>query len=117
MDTRDATPYIVALTTVSDETAARRLVRGLIEDRVIACGTILAHGRSIYRWEGEIAEESEVVVLMKTRRDHWPDLQRSVTERHPYDVPELLALPVALGMQAYLDWVTTETGTRREKSS
>ena len=117
METRNETPYIVALTSVSDEATARQLVRGLVEDRVIACGTILPHARSIYRWEGQIAEESEVVVLMKTRRDRWPDLERSVTKRHPYDVPELLALPVASGMQAYLDWVTTETGTRREKSS
>ncbi len=116
METGNETPYIVALTTVSDETAARRLVRGLVEDRVIACGTILPHGRSIYRWEGEITEESEVVVLMKTHRNRWPDLQRSVTERHPYDLPELLALPVASGMQGYLDWVTTETGTRRKNS-
>ena len=115
MTGRDAT-HIVVLTTVADEADAVRLVRSLVEDRMIACGTIVPQGRSIYRWNDEVVEETEVVVLMKTRRDRWADLHRAVTARHPYDVPELLALPVDSGLQAYLDWVTTETGRTPEKS-
>jgi periplasmic divalent cation tolerance protein len=101
--------HLVVLTTVSSEAAARTLVQGLVGDRLIACGTIFGPARSIYRWEGKIGEEGETVIMMKTHSDRWGALRAAIRDRHPYDVPELLALPVADGLDAYLDWVTQST--------
>jgi periplasmic divalent cation tolerance protein len=101
--------FLVALTTLGTATEARALVRELVARRVIACGTVVAGAISIYRWAGEVTEADEVMVVMKTRRERWPELEASIRERHPYDVPELLALPVEGGLSAYLEWLTAET--------
>ncbi len=100
--------HLVVLTTVAGEDDARGLIRGLVEDRVIACGTMVG-ANSIYRWEGAVREERETLVLLKTRRECWGDLEKAVKRRHPYEVPELLALPVEAGLDAYLQWVNQET--------
>src|SRR5207247_195945 len=80
------------------EAQARTLVTALVAERLIACGTLVPGARSIYRWEGEVTEEGEVVVLLKTDVSRWDALCRAVRERHPYQVPELLALPVDRGL-------------------
>ncbi len=100
--------HLVVLTTVAGEDDARGLIRGLVEDRVIACGTMVS-ANSIFRWEGAVTEEQEILVLLKTRRECWGDLKNAVKRRHPYEVPELLALPVEAGLDAYLQWVNQET--------
>lgn len=86
-----------------------RLVRALLERRLIACGTLLPGARSLYRWEGKLADEREVVVMLKTRSARLEALTGAFTELHPYKVPELLAVPVAAGLEKYLDWINTET--------
>ena len=101
--------YLVALTTLGSADEARTLVRELVEQRVIACGTVLPGGVSVYRWAGEVTEAEEAVVLMKTRRERWGALEASIRELHPYDVPELLGLPVRAGLAPYLAWVSAET--------
>jgi len=105
-------PTITALTTAPSAQAAKRLVRTLVERRVIACGTVLAGAVSIYRWQGAVAEEEEVVVLLKTTAERWPLLAATLPGLHPYEVPELIALPVADGHPPYLEWVRAETGGR-----
>lgn len=95
----------VVLTTVGSEDAAERLVRALLDERVIACGTALPGARSLYRWQGAIADDREVVLLLKTVPGRLPDLVRAFTRHHPYEVPELLALPVADGAAPYLAWL------------
>ena len=100
---------IVALTTVASEDAARELVKSLVDDRLIACGTIVSRGTSLFRWDGVLTEETEFVVLMKTRLERWDALRAAVEERHAYEVPELLALPVEAGAASYLQWVVEET--------
>lgn len=99
---------LVAITTLGSETDARALVTALVEDRLIACGTLLPGARSIYRWEDRIIEEAEVVVLLKTDTTCWDALRAAVERRHPYQVPELLALPVAHGLEKYLSWIASE---------
>jgi len=99
---------LVVLTSLATEADARALVTALVTQRLIACGTILPGARSIYRWEGELTEEAEVVVLLKTDVAKWQALCSAVRERHPYQVPELLALPVDRGLDAYLSWLTSE---------
>ena len=103
-----AASAVLVLTTLGDESAARAFVKSLVEDRLVACGTILPGATSLYRWEGEITEEREVVVLLKTDDSKWAALRDAVRERHPYEVPELLAFPVEHGLDLYLSWLTSE---------
>ncbi|MBI1967265.1 MAG: divalent-cation tolerance protein CutA [Gemmatimonadetes bacterium] len=99
---------LVVLTTLGTDADARALVKTLLEDRLIACGTLLPGARSLYRWEGALQEENEVVVLLKTDASKWEALSAMVKARHPYQVPELLALPVEAGLDVYLSWITNE---------
>lgn len=106
-----ATRALVVLTTLSTVEDARELVHALVSERVIACGTVLQSGTSIYRWKNEIKDESETVVLMKTEASRWDALVAAVRARHPYEVPELLAVPVERGLEAYLSWLEAEVAT------
>ncbi|NIN09939.1 MAG: divalent cation tolerance protein CutA [Gemmatimonadales bacterium] len=112
MNAPDETTYIVVLTTLPSAEEAREFVRRLLEERLIACGTVIGSATSVYRWEGAIEEASEAQVILKTRRDRWGRLQAAVRTLHPYDVPELVAVPVEIGLSAYLDWVNQETATQ-----
>lgn len=103
------TDAIVVLTTVATTDEAVALVRALLERRIIACGTILPAARSLYRWEGKISDESEVMVMLKTRSARIESLELAFRELHPYKVPELLALPVSAGGDKYLAWISGET--------
>jgi periplasmic divalent cation tolerance protein len=103
------TDALVVLTTVASEDAGVALVRGLLDQRLIACGTLLPGARSLYRWQGDVADAREVVVLLKTRAPQLAALEAACAALHPYAVPELLALEVAAGNATYLDWLMTET--------
>lgn len=110
----EQTEASVVLTTVANDTEAERLVRALLERRLIACGTILPEARSLYRWNEAVADEREVVVLLKTGRTRLEALEAAFEELHPYKVPELLALPVTAGLHKYLTWIGDETATFAE---
>src|SRR5438876_10838895 len=103
-----AATALLVLTTLATEADARTLVTALVAERLIACGTLLPGARSIYRWEGQVTEEGEVVVLLKTDAPRWEALCAAVRERHPYQVPELLALPVERGLERYPSCVPRE---------
>lgn len=98
----------VVLTTAPDAATAERLAGQLLEERLIACANIVPGVRSVYRWEGETRHDDEVLILLKTTGASVPSLTERVTALHPYDVPEVLALPVAAGLDAYLGWVDWE---------
>jgi len=83
--------------------------RRLVEDRLAACGQQVASIRSIYRWQGEVHDEPEARVALHTRLDLVPRIVERADAEHPYDVPCVLALPVADGNPAYLDWVVGQT--------
>lgn len=105
--------YVVVTTTVADETEARELGAGLLADRLVACAQMIPI-RSLYTWKGETADEAEVLVVLKTRAELYPVLERAIRRRHRYETPEIVMLPVAGGLDAYLDWideVTTPPGT------
>ncbi len=101
--------YLMAVTTAPSEDVARTLIRSLVERRIVACGTVLPGATSIYRWKGAIEEAAETVVLLKTTVDRWEELKAVLPTLHPYEVPELVALPIAGGSKQYLDWVSAET--------
>jgi periplasmic divalent cation tolerance protein len=100
---------LVVLTTLATPEAAHDLVRELVAARIVACGTVVPAATSIYRWQGTVTAESEALVLLKTVPARWGALVEAVERLHPYDVPELLALPVQAGLPAYLAWVAAET--------
>ena len=104
-----ATDAVVVLTTVASADEAVALVQALLERRLVACGTVLPGARSLYRWEGKVADEQEHVVVLKTRAALVPALEDAFAQLHPYRVPELLALPVAAGLDRYLGWIVSET--------
>ncbi len=103
------TDAVVILTTVSSPEEGEALVRALLERRLIACGSLLPGSRSLYRWEGRIADEQETVILMKTRSAVLHAIEKAFVELHPYKVPELLALEVQWGLQKYVNWINDET--------
>ncbi len=103
------TEVVVALCTAPDPETAESLAGGLVENRLAACVNILPEIRSIYRWDNEVQRDSEVLIVIKTTRPGVDPLKRWLAEHHPYDVPELLALPVTDGLSDYLGWVIQET--------
>ena len=100
---------MVVMTTVASADEAVTLIKTLLERRLIACGQIIPGVRSLYRWNGKIADETEVIVYLKTRAARLDSLEIAFAELHPYKVPELLALPVTGGLSKYLGWITSET--------
>jgi len=105
----EASEAVVVLSTVPDEAKGREIARALVEERLAACVTVSAAVRSLYRWQGEIADETEFLLVIKTRRSLYARLEARLKALHPYTVPEILALPVAAGNEAYLKWIGEET--------
>ena len=99
------TEMLIVFTSFVHEDDAVRVVRQLVEERLIACGNLLPGARSIYRWEGAVADEREVVVLMKTRKQDWTALMSRLHELHPYATPECVAVRVAAGAPRYMAWL------------
>lgn len=110
MRARPDPPVRVVLTTCPDEETARRIARVLVEERLAACGNVVPGLVSIYRWRGEVETAGECLLLLKTRDDLLEPLGERLAALHPYDVPELLALPVIAGADGYLRWVLESTG-------
>lgn len=96
---------LVVLTTLSDAKAADRLARKTIREKKAACVSVIPAVFSHYRWKGKIERTREALVLIKTTRSAWPKLLKFLEKNHPYEVPEILALPVAQGSKAYLSWL------------
>lgn len=96
------------MTAPSGEEAAT-IVNRLVEERLVACGNVVPGLRSIYRWEGEVHDDPEVLVVLKTVEGSVRAVIERSAELHPYDVPEILVLPVNVGYGPYLDWVRNET--------
>jgi periplasmic divalent cation tolerance protein len=97
---------MVVLATCGSEGEAQRIARGLVEARLAACVNVLAAPvRSIYRWKGKVEEAEERLLVIKTTRGRFRALQREIQRLHSYDAPEIIALPIAAGARAYLDWL------------
>lgn len=96
---------LVVLVTAPDVETAVQLGRALVEERVAACANILPGVRSIYRWEDAVQDDAEVLLLIKTTTGIQPQLTARVLELHPYDTPEVIALPIVAGADAYLGWL------------
>lgn len=104
-----ATDPCVLLTTCGDRATADALARALVEQRLAACVQIMPI-HSTYAWEGAVQQEEELLLLIKSRASLYPQIEAFLTEHHPYEVPELLQLPVQQGLGKYLAWVEQNTG-------
>lgn len=100
---------LVVLTNLPDRAAAEKLAEVLLETRVAACVNILAPCRSVYRWKGAIQHDEEVPVLAKTTVERYAALEAAIRAHHPYELPEIVAVPVERGLPEYLAWVAAET--------
>ena len=101
--------YVMVLTTLPVDADGPGFARSLVEERLAACVNLLAPMESVYRWEGNIEQETERQVVIKTSRDRVAMLWDRIRELHPYDVPEFLVLPIVDGNDAYLRWVADST--------
>jgi periplasmic divalent cation tolerance protein len=99
------TDAVVVLVTAPTADVAAAIARAVVEERLAACGNVLPAVRSIYRWQGKVQDEAEVLLILKTQRRRFPELRDRILALHPYEVPEVLALPVEAGSDAYLDWI------------
>jgi len=100
---------LLVLTNVPDRAAAERLAGMLIEKRLAACVNILAPCRSVYRWKDAVQQDEEHPMLMKTTEERYPALEQALRAAHPYELPEIIAVPVERGLPAYLEWIAAET--------
>jgi periplasmic divalent cation tolerance protein len=101
--------FVVVFMTAPDADVAGRIANALVNENLVACVNILPGLRSIYRWQGKLCDEPEVLCLMKTRLDLFPALRDRITALHPYQVPEIIALPLVAGSTPYLDWIRSLT--------
>ena len=106
---------IVVLTTAGSDEQAELIATTLVEEGLAACVNLVPGVRSIYRWQGAIESAAEILLVVKTQRDCLAALRDVVLSTHPYEVPELVALPIVAGHDAYLDWLTDSTTTRTDE--
>jgi periplasmic divalent cation tolerance protein len=105
------TTAVVVLVTAPSSDVAASIARALVEEGLCACGNVVPGIRSIYRWEGKVQDDAEAMLVLKTERRLVPELKLRLGELHPYQVPELLVLPVEDGLPAYLAWVAASVRT------
>jgi len=100
---------LLVLTNLPDRIAAKALANALIERRVAACVNVLAECTSAYRWNDKVETATEVPMLVKTSAAAYPALERAIRELHPYELPEIVAVPIRCGLPDYLAWIAAET--------
>lgn len=103
-------PCLVVLTTCPDEPTASRIARELVESGLAACVSRAGPVRSTYRWQGAIQDEPEMLLVIKTVSERYPELEMRLKSLHPYEVPEVIALPVTAGSAEYLSWLEAVVG-------
>lgn len=104
--------YCIMLTTCPEENIAKEISLALVNSRLAACVTVMPPGLSIYRWQDKIHEDREHVLIIKTRDKLVEQIISRIRTIHPYEVPEIIVLPIIQGFDAYLNWLSEETRTR-----
>lgn len=96
---------LIVLNTCPDADTARRIAGALVERGLAACVNIIKGVESVYEWRGKIETDTECVLLIKCSRSAYPDLEQALQSLHPYELPEIVAVPIEAGLPAYLDWI------------
>lgn len=105
--------FLIVLTNCPNDDCAQGIARATVEAGLAACANILAPCRSIYRWQGQVETATEIPVLMKTSEARYAELEARIRALHPYEVPEIVALPLTQGLPAYWQWLADETAGER----
>lgn len=100
---------ILVITHLPDRESALALAQKLVEARLAACVSVLSGCRSVYRWKAAVESADEVPVFIKTLRERYPQVEALIRQNHPYELPEIVAVPISQGLPEYLDWVARET--------
>jgi len=100
---------LLVVTNTPDRAVAQTIAHALIERQLAACVNVLAECTSVYRWKGAVESAAEVPLLIKTRTEQYAAVEAAIRSLHPYELPEIIALPVERGLPAYLDWVEAQT--------
>ncbi|HEX9432611.1 MAG TPA: divalent-cation tolerance protein CutA [Burkholderiales bacterium] len=100
---------LLVLTNLPDRAAAEKLADAIVAKNLAACVNILAPCRSVYRWKGAVQHDEEHPMLIKTTTERYAALESEMRAQHPYELPEIIAVPIERGLPAYLDWVAAET--------
>ena len=100
---------LIVFTNCPDEACANTIALALVEAKVAACVNILPRAQSVYCWQGTVESATEIPLFIKSTATNYPALEAAIRNRHPYQVPEIIALPVERGLPAYLDWIASET--------
>ncbi len=100
---------LLILTNLPDEASAQALASSLVAEHLAACVNILAPCRSVYRWQGRVESVQEIPLLIKTTGARYAATEAAIRSGHPYELPEIIAVPIAHGLPEYLDWVASET--------
>ncbi len=104
--------HIVAFCTVPNAQTGADIAKVLVDEQREACVNLIDGLRSIYRWQGEVCDDAEALLLIKTRRNGFESLMKRIIELHPYDTPEVIALPIIAGLPKYLDWIDASIATK-----
>ncbi len=102
---------IIVLVTCGSEEEGVKIAHSLVEERLAACVNLISPVRSIYRWEGKIWDEKEWLLIIKTQKDRFEELEKRVKFLHSYSVPEIIGLPIVEGSSAYLNWIRENIGS------
>jgi len=100
---------LLVITNLPDRAIAEQLAESLIAKHLAACVNVLAPCRSVYRWKGEVQHDEEHPMLIKTTYERYPELEAEIRALHPYELPEIIAVPIERGLSGYLVWVAEET--------
>jgi periplasmic divalent cation tolerance protein len=100
---------LLVLTNLPDREAAERIATMLVEKQLAACVNILAPCRSVYRWKGALQRDDEHPMLIKTTAERYAALEEALRAAHPYELPEIVAVPIERGLPTYLEWVAAQT--------
>lgn len=103
------TKYLLVMTTVPDSEVGQIIAEKIIDERLAACVTLQAPAQSLYWWQGKISQNLENTLIIKTKKEVYTALEEKIRQIHPYDVPEIIALPIFSGNPDYLDWIENET--------
>ncbi|MCG2864377.1 MAG: divalent-cation tolerance protein CutA [Vulcanisaeta sp.] len=104
--------YVVIFVTVPNKDVGVELARHLVSNRLVACVNVVDGLKSIYYWEGRVEEDNEALLIIKSRKDRLDDIINAVRGKHPYKVPEIIALPIIGGLKDYLAWIDEVVGTK-----
>lgn len=102
---------LIVITNAPDRDAALRIAHALVERKLAACVNILAECTSVYRWKDKLETATEVQLLIKTRAELYDEVEAAIRSLHPYELPEIVAVPIGRGLPAYLEWVNNQTVT------